>query len=214
MSCNCCDVTDGAFGEKDAENAIRDYRRRGPSAQTRVMLGAIREVGLKGVTLLDIGGGAGVIHHELLRDVAISATHVDASSAYLRAARQEALRVGHADRLEFIHADFSEVAASLPAADIVTLDRVVCCYPDYRSLLTPAASHARRILALSYPRAVWYVRFSMILINLLQRLRRDPFRVFLHPPLAMDDLLRARGLRRRYLKRLWVWEIALYSSEA
>jgi magnesium-protoporphyrin O-methyltransferase len=178
--------------------------------QTRLLLGAIRSLRLKDASLLDIGGGIGAIHHELLNDVAGEATHVDASSAYLREAKQEAARRGHSERVNFIHADFTDVASELGTADIVTLDRVVCCYPDFRRLLQAAAEHSQRALALTYPRETWYLRFALKIANLFQRLRRDPFRVFLHPIADMDALLKRQGFQRVSLRRLFVWEIALY----
>jgi hypothetical protein len=48
------------------------------------------------------------------------------------------------------------------------------------------------------------------LVNFFQRLRNDPFRVFLHPVAEMDELLRREGLERVSLRRLFVWEMALY----
>ena len=214
MPCNCCEITDHAFGEADARDDIRSYRRRGPAGQTREILRAIRASGLRGAALLDIGGGVGVIHHELLEDAAAQATHVDASAAYLKQAEEEASRRGHRERVKFMHADFTDVAAQLPPADIVTLDRVVCCYPDFRALLTAAAGHSRQLLAMSYPRETWYTRIAWRLIDFFQSLRRDPFRVFLHPRADMDALLRNAGMERVSLKRLFVWEIALYARDA
>src|SRR5512140_2066302 len=151
MPCNCCQITDKTFGEDDARGDMRKYRKRGPAAQTREMLKAVRSVGIKDASLLDIGGGVGSIHHELLDGPARQATHVDASAAYLKQAEAEAARRGHASVVRFIHADFTDVAAELPPVDIVTLDRVVCCYPDFAALLTAAASRSRRVLAMSYP---------------------------------------------------------------
>ena len=210
MPCNCCEITDSAFTEEEAKAELRTYRRRGPMKQTRLLLEAIRSLRLKNANLLDIGGGIGAIHHELLKDVASEATHVDASSAYLREAKQEAARRGHGERVNFIHADFTDVASELGTADIVTLDRVVCCYPDFRRLLQAAAEHSQRALALTYPRETWYLRFALRVANLFQRLRRDPFRVFLHPIADMDALLKRQGFQRVSLRRLFVWEIALY----
>jgi magnesium-protoporphyrin O-methyltransferase len=169
---------------------------------------------LKNIALLDIGGGIGVIHHELLGDVADTATHVDASSAYLKEAKGEAARRGHSAHVTFIHADFTDVAAELPKADVVTLDRVVCCYPDFRRLLTNAADHSQRALAFTYPRETWYLRIGLWLINFFQRIRRDPFRVFLHPVSEMDALLRREGFERIIQHRLFVWEMALYQRSA
>ena len=210
MPCNCCEITDNAFSEEEAKAELRNYRRRGPMNQTKLILEAIRSLGLKDAGLLDIGGGIGAIHHELLKDVAQDATHVDASSAYLKEAKQEAARRGHSERVKFVHADFTDVASEIPKADIVTLDRVVCCYPDFHRLLNAAAEHSQRALALTYPRETWYMRFALKVANFFQRLRRDPFRVFLHPVAEMDTLLQREGFKRVSLRRLFVWEMALY----
>ncbi len=213
MPCNCCQITDKTFGESDARSNLRRYHKRGPESQTREILRAIRSMGMRDASLIDIGGGIGAIHHELLEDTARHAVHVDASEAYLRSAEQEAARRGHGSRVEFFHADFTDIAATLPPADIVTLDRVVCCYPDFRSLLTAAAGRTNHLLGMSYPREAWYTRLAMRLMDFIQALRRDPFRVFVHPVGEMDSLLRANGLRRVSLKRFFVWEVALYSRE-
>jgi magnesium-protoporphyrin O-methyltransferase len=210
MPCNCCEITDNAFSEAEAKSEMRNYHRRGPKNQTTLILQAIRSLGLKNAQLIDIGGGIGVIHHELLEDVAQEATHVDASSAYLKEAKKEAARRGHAERVNFIHADFTDVASDLPKADIVTLDRVVCCYPDFRRLLKAAAEHSGGALAFTYPRETWYLRIALQIANFFQRLRNDPFRVFLHPVAEMDALLKREGFERVSLRRLFVWEVALY----
>ena len=118
MPCSCCEITDNAFSEAEARSELRTYRKRGPANQTNLLLNAIRSLHLKNADLLDIGGGIGVIHHELLEDVATKATHIDASSAYLQEAKAEAIRRGHGDRVNFLHADFTDVASELPPADI------------------------------------------------------------------------------------------------
>jgi magnesium-protoporphyrin O-methyltransferase len=214
MPCNCCEITDHAFSESEARAELRQYRRRGPMRQTQLILEAIRSLGIRDADLIDIGGGIGVIHHELLEDVAREATHVDASSAYLKEARGEAARRGHAERVQFVYADFADVAHELPKTDIVTLDRVVCCYPDFRRLLKAAAEHSQRALALTYPRETWYMRVALKAANFFQWLRRDPFRVFLHPVHDMDALLSREGFQRVSLRRLFVWEMALYRRVA
>lgn len=210
MSCNCCEITDHAFTESEARSDLRTYRRRGPARQTKLILDAIRSLNLKEAMLLDVGGGIGAIHHELLEDVAREATHVDASSAYLKVAREEAKRRGHSERVQFIHADFTEVAPDVPPADVVTLDRVVCCYPDFRGLLGAAARHSREAVALTYPRETWYLRTALRVVNFFQKLSRDPFRVFLHPVAEMEALLNNEGLQKVSVHRLFVWEMALY----
>ena len=210
MPCNCCEITDNTFGEAEAKSNLKMYRRRGPAKQTRLILGAIRSLGIKGAALLDIGGGIGAIHHELLKDVAREATHVDASSAYLKEARKETERQGNTDRVKFVHADFTDAASDLPPADVVTLDRVVCCYPDFRGLLKAAADHSRKVIALTYPRETWYMRIGFGAMNFFQRLMKDPFRVFLHPVSEMESLLKKEGFVKVTVQRLFIWEMAMY----
>ena len=213
MPCNCCEITDSAFSEAEARADLKNYRKRGPAEQTKLILEAIRSLELENADLLDIGGGIGAIHHELLEDMARRATHVDASSAYLKEAKEETARRGHGERVNFIHADFTQVASDLPKADIVTLDRVVCCYPDFRGLLKAAAQHSRSAVALTYPRETWYLRVGLKVVNIFQNLRRDPFRVFLHPISEMDSLLKREGFERVSLRRLFVWEMSLYQRD-
>ncbi len=210
MPCNCCEMENNTFGEDEAKSNLKDYRKRGPANQTKLILEAVRSLGLKNAAILDICGGIGTIQHELLKDVASEAIHVDASSAYLKIAKEESARRGNHERVQFIHADFTDVAADLSPADVVTLDRVVCCYPDFRSLLKAAASHSKSAIALTYPRETWYLRIGLKVANFFQRLKNDPFRVFLHPVHEMETLLNAEGLKKISMKRLWVWEMALY----
>jgi len=210
MPCNCCEMTDRMFDEKSAKSDIKEYHKHGPAKQTQMILEAVRSLNLKDVELLDIGGGIGAIHHDLLKDVARKAMHVDASSSYLKEAMLESERLGNIDRIQFVHADFTDVAKDIPEVDVVTLDRVVCCYPDFRSLLTRASEHSRKAIAMTYPRETWYLRIGLGLINFFQKLRKDPFRVFIHPIHEFDALLNAQGLRRVSMKRIFVWEMALY----
>jgi 2-polyprenyl-3-methyl-5-hydroxy-6-metoxy-1,4-benzoquinol methylase len=210
MPRNCCEMENNTFGEDEAKANLKDYRKRGPANQTKLILEAVRSLGLKNVALLDVGGGIGAIHHELLKDLASEATHVDASSAYLKIATEEARRQGHNERVKFIHADFTDVVDELPQVDVVTLDRVVCCYPDFRSLLKAASSKSRTAIALTYPRETWWLKMGIAVANFFQKLRKDPFRGFIHPVAEMEALLNVEGLRRVSTRRLLVWEMSLY----
>lgn len=210
MPCNCCQMENNTFGEEEAKANLKDYRRRGPAKQTQLILEAVRSLGIRNASLLDVGGGIGTIHHELLKDVASEATHVDASSAYLKIATEEAERIGHSEQVMFIHADFTDVANELPQVDVVTLDRVVCCYPNFRELLTSASSKSRKAIALTYLRETWYFKVVVAIANFVQKLKKDTFRVFVHPVAQMETLLNEKGLKRVSTRRLFVWEMSLY----
>lgn len=213
MPCNCCEITDQAFSEKEAKAEIKAYRKKGPAKHTKLIIGAIRSLSMTNAELLDIGGGVGAIQLELLGDVAVKATDVDASSSYLKVASEEAVRRGHESRVHFVHADFTDIADKIPQADIVTLDRVVCCYPDFRRLLKAAAGHSRKAIAFTYPRETWYLRIGFKIVNFFQSLGKDPFRIFLHPISKMDSLLRSEGFERVTRSQLFVWEMACYRKK-
>jgi magnesium-protoporphyrin O-methyltransferase len=153
-----------------------------------------------------------VIHHELLGVAIARATHVEAASAYVRVAREEDARRGAEESVDYLFGDAVELSDDLPAADLVTLDRVICCYPDWESLVRVSASKVGRLYAFSLPHDRWYVRTAVAISNLVRRLRGDDLRVFVHPVGEIDGMLVARGFRRIARRRTFVWHIALYRS--
>jgi len=207
-------VLDQQFGPKRAAADLRRYRRRGPLPTTALLLRGLAVNLPAPATLLDIGGGVGVLHHELLDRGVSHAWEVDPSAAFLRVAAEEAERRGHAGRVEFIHAEVRQAADRLPVVDVVTLDRVVCCDPDYESLLRIALGKAQRIFAYSYPRARWGMRAVTALQNALRTLRGGQFRVFVHSPDRMEALVRAAGFDRIFQARSAIWYAGVYTRAA
>jgi len=175
------------------------------------MIHLLRRAGVDGRTLLDIGGGIGAIQYDLLEAGAREVTAVDASSAYQQAARVEAERRGVSARIQFRLGDFALLAAEIAAADIVTLDRVVCCYPDMEPLVRLSAERCRKFYGLSYPRYRWPVRAVVSIENAFRRLLRNPFRSFVHSPKAMDGLLTELGFKVQSQVRTFAWEVAVYA---
>src|SRR5438105_1622651 len=133
----------GFFDARIAKRDLRRYQRRGPDSSTRMLLSGLRRGMLDGLHLLDVGSGIGVIAAELAVDGLASATLVDSSPAYLEVARRNVGSRYVFRPAQFILGDFATTAASLPEADIVTLDRVVCCYPNAEALLSAAAARSR-----------------------------------------------------------------------
>lgn len=170
-----------------------------------MLIAGIRGLAPELTSLLDVGAGIGAIAHELLDSGLASATVIDASDAYLRVAREEAARRGRTDRYAFRHGDFLAVEGTVADVEVVTMDRVVCCYPNFDSLLDAALGHARAIFAFSYPRDRWYVRLAVAAENLLWRIRRNPFRTFVHPPPAMHAVAERHGFRLRSRQYTLAW---------
>ena len=208
----CCQGVEEVFGEKTARHDLRRYRKRGPSRPTRVLLEAIVHEGVQNTGVLDIGGGVGVIQQELLAAGAARATAIDASAAYLRAAQEEAERRGTAAQITYHAGDFVAIADRIEPADLVTLDRVICCYPDMEQLVGRSAERARRVYGLVYPHDRWWVRLGVRVANLVLRLSRRTFRVYVHRASAVDAAVRAHGLTPKLRRRVGpVWQVVLYT---
>jgi 2-polyprenyl-3-methyl-5-hydroxy-6-metoxy-1,4-benzoquinol methylase len=212
----CCTgycAAEAQFSSKVAQRDLRRYRRRGADATTRLMLAELRRWPLEGRRLLDVGGGIGIIGKELAGNGVVDAIIVEASPAYLEVARREAGSQYRSRASQFILGDFAVIAGTLPDADVVTLDRVVCCYPDPDALLVAAAARTRQLLAFTYPRDRWYVRSMFALANFWLRLTGKKFRAFVHAPERMAVVLEAAGLARTAQRETLVWMLDLYHRE-
>ncbi len=209
MTCCHCALADKEFGEKTARRDLVKYRKRGPNATTRKLISAVRGQPIANARLLDVGSGIGAVTQELLDGAVASATLVDESSAYQAVARDLATERGNSDRCAFVSGDFVEVQPTLPDADLVTLDRVVCCYPDVECLLGAVADTGASWCGLSYPKNSWYIRVVMAAINASLWLRRTDFRVFVHPEQRIWGLLEKQGFRVCHESDTFVWKIVL-----
>jgi SAM-dependent methyltransferase len=198
------------FGPAIASRDLDRYHRKGPDATSRLLLVTLSDQVRRGDSLLDIGSGVGVLDFELLANGVQTATLVDASPAYLEAAAHEAEARGVSDRVHRVAGDFTTLAETIPSADVATLHRVVCCYPDHASLLRAATARARRVLAFSYPRDRWYIRSWLALENTRRRFSGNPFRTFVHAPAAMEAIVTQAGFRRIHRARTFVWSIDVY----
>ncbi len=209
-SCQCQGI-EGCFNQWFVARELARYRRGGPAKTTRILVEAIEAAGVEGMTLLDIGGGVGAIQHALLQAGVSGATDVDAATAYTEAAREEAERLGLADRVRFLHGNFVDLAPEVPPADIVTLDRVICCYDDMRALVGLSAERARRLYGLVFPRDPWWARLLAPIPNAILRAFRNRFQFFIHPTPAVEAIVRAQGLERRFYRKVGFWQVVVYA---
>ena len=210
---NCCQIQglEMVFDQPAVTKELIRYRRKGPSKTTRMLIEAVKAEEVGGKTLLDIGGGVGAVQHALLKDGLQQATDVDASEAYLEAARSEAQRRGFDDQITFFHGNFIDLARKVPPADIVTLDRVICCFPDMEQLVSLSAIKAKKAYGLVYPRQTWWLKALMRLANFYFKLRKNPYRMFLHPDREVDDILTSYGFKRHSYTRSFIWQVVVYS---
>ncbi len=212
---NCCDQDfERLFDEREAEHDLAQWRRDGLPAATRELIDALRADGISGATVLDIGAGVGMVHLELLAAGAGRAVDVDASTAYLAAARAEAERRGLAERVDYRFGDVVELAATLPGADLVALDRVICCYPDLPGLLGAVVGTGPRLVGLVHPADGPLVRGSMALFNAVSRLLRRHHSFYVHRRADMDRLMREAGFVERHRGGGRFWKVTAYGRAA
>jgi magnesium-protoporphyrin O-methyltransferase len=190
----CSSCYDTAFDGRLAGRELREYRRRGPGRASRAIAEALAREGVEGRTVLDIGGGVGAVHQQLLARGAARVTDVDASRPYLEAARSEAERLGLIDRVRFEYGDFVSLAPRIEPADLVALDRVVCCYGDVEALVGLAAARTRRRLAITIPPDAWPIRAAIACGNSWYRLTRNAYRAHVHHHQRVIAAARASGL--------------------
>jgi len=208
----CCDE-DIERLDYEGHNAPQDlaaWRSRGPRRATQELIDVIRADGVEGAALLDIGAGVGTVHMLLLEAGAATAVDVDASRDYLAAARAEAEWRGLADRVAYHYGDVVELAAELPPADIVTLDAVICCYRYLPGLLRAAVRPGPRLVGLTYPRDVWWMRGWMRVFNVLEALRRRPGRYYIYRRAQVDRLMAEAGFGESYAGGTPAWRVVVY----
>ena len=211
MDSCCATALETGFGARDVAEDLAAYRLGGLGADQGKLLAALVADGVDGKTVLDIGGGIGAIHHDLIRAGARSITDVDGSSAYIAAAQDEARRQGHLDRITYQHGDFVELADSIEPADVVILLRVLCCYPDMRALVGASARRARRSYGVIYPRSTWWMRAAGTVYGILRsRTGQLSGPGYVHAERDVDAAVRSEGFTPIVDDSTWFWRIALY----
>ncbi|MEO5940907.1 MAG: hypothetical protein ABIZ72_07970, partial [Candidatus Limnocylindrales bacterium] len=141
---------------------------------------------------------------------AASAVDVDGSPAYIAAARAEAELRAVGDRVRYLAGDFVELAPSIEPADLVALDRVVCCYPDMEALVRLSVARARHRYGLVYPRDTRWIRALSGTFNAVARLTRRRFRIWAHRTIEVDAIVRAAGFTPRLERRTIFWQVVVY----
>ena len=205
-SCPCEEI----FTRRFAKRSLENLRRKGLGKLEEQMVGVASEPGLDGARVLEIGGGIGALQAELLGAGAEQGEVVELVAAFEPYARELALERGLEERTSFRVVDVLEEPEAVPPADVVLMNRVVCCSPDGVELARRAAALARRTLVLSFPRDVAWVRGGGRLVNAGFALFGRSFRLFVHPRTALVAAAEAEGLRLSGGGHGVAWEYAAF----
>jgi len=196
------------FSEKNARAEAQSYRKKGLDPTSRRIVDYLKERGVAGRTLLEVGGGVGAIQIELLKAGVTKAISVELTPTYEQVALELLNEAGFADRVERKVTDFAQSAGDFAVADIVIMNRVICCYPDMPVLAGAAADHTGEVLVMSFPKRTWWTRALLLAGNLGLRVTRREFQVFVHPPDQILAEAARHGLRKALDARGIFWEVA------
>jgi hypothetical protein len=199
------------FSESSARSDARRYLRRGLDATSQRIVDFLKAQGVDGRTVLEVGGGIGAIQIELLKAGAARAVSIELTPTYEEVATGLLRDAGLDGRVERRLMDFAEMAGAVDSADIVIMNRVICCYPDMPRLAGAAADHAREMLVMSFPRETWWTRTGLTLGNFGLRLARREFQVFLHPPASIIAIPEQKGFKTILNQTGLFWTVAAQS---
>ena len=212
MSCCQCQGIENMFDKKSAKRALKRYLKKGPSKTTEMLLKAIHKTEVKGLDFLDIGGGIGAIQYDLIKAEASSGTSIEASPAYIDLVKEEIHKNNLAEIIDFKHGDFTAIVSDVDSADIVTLDKVICCYDNMSELVRLSSKLSRKIYAVIYPRDVWWTKLALPFINFYPIIKGSPFRVFIHPTKKVEEIIIRNGLKRDYYATTLFWQVATFTK--
>ena len=210
MGCCQCQGIENMFDKKTGERELKRYLKKGPSKTTGMLLDTIHKEGVQGLDFLDIGGGIGAIQYDLIKAGASTGTSIEASSAYIDLVKKQTIQNGFAEKIDFKQGDFTTIASDVDTADIVTLDKVICCYDDMSKLVRLSSKLARKIYAVIYPRDVWWIKLALPFMNFYPILKGSSFRVFIHPTKKVEEIIFGNGLKRYYYDKTLFWQVAIF----
>lgn len=214
--CRCCSAEDIERLEWEGTNAEDDleaWLELGPRETTQELIDVLVDRGVVGAAVLDVGAGVGMVHVSLLEAGAARAIDVDLSREYLRVARAEADRRGLAERIAYRYGDVAALAAAdggLPAADVVTADAVICCYPYLPEFVDAVLSVEPRLIGLTYPSDRWWSRAELHALNLWWAVTRQPDRWHVHRRRDVDRLFADAGYGEGYWGGTRGWKVVVY----
>ncbi len=210
---SCCRAgpCEEVFGAAAARRDMHDYLQRGLGGLERQMVVALLSAlpSLDGARVLEVGGGVGAIQTELLRSGAASGEVVELVGAYAPFAARLAREAGVADRTLFRVHDLLAAPHAVEPADVVVLNRVVCCSAEGLELAAAAARLTRRALVLSFPRSNGVTRGVAAVQRALFRLLGRSYRAFAWPQDAIAAAAERGGLEARSTGGGMVWRYLL-----
>ncbi len=208
---SCCTVEGTAkFFNRNARVAMKRFRKNGLDRAQAVILRGLKQSGFEGMTVMDIGCGIGGLHLTLLQEGMTSAVGIDLSDGMIEGARELAAELRLGERTKYHVADFAKTADSFERADVVILDKVLCCYQDPGALIEKSVGKSVQLYAVSYPRNSILGKGSFKFSGFIARLLRQSFQPLYHDTVMLEDTITRQGMEERFSGTTPIWQVKVY----
>ena len=192
---------------------MKKFRKKGLDKASQRIVEGLEVAGIQSKSVLEVGCGVGGLHLTLLQKGASLAQGVDASGGMLEAAANLAQELKLAQRVTYHQGDFVELNSTLAPADIVVMDKVLCCYAEPEALIAKGLSRARELFAVSYPRNSLLAWLSCKVPSVIGRILRWSFRPYYHAPAFLDQTIVNSGFQELSSSVTPVWQIKIYTRK-
>ena len=212
MSCCQNNLFNNNFDRKRAQEELENYRNSGPKKNSVPLINFLKQLELKDATVLDIGSGVGAVILELFDQGIGHAIYNDFSTAYFEAFQKEAKKREIDDQIEYYLGDFLETHQKIETTDLVSLDKVICCYKNYEGLINHSVKKAKKWYAYSVPRDIWWVKFVHWFEQKIKWLKGNPFRTYVHPTHKIEAIISQNGFRKIYNHFDREWQTVVFEK--
>lgn len=178
----------------------------------RELIRGLEDMGIQGKTVLEVGSGPGDLTRKLIRLGAARAVGIDLAEQWLEEARKRASAEGISEQVEYRVGNGAR--DSLEMYDIVVLDKVICCYPNWVELVDNTSSAAQGTYGFVIPRSDGFssfiVRAFIAIDRFMLKLKKCGFTAFVHDYSKIHSRLLNHGFKRTHLSRGPIWVTAVY----
>jgi magnesium-protoporphyrin O-methyltransferase len=207
---HCCGA-DQLFDLKTAQKQYRKYIKKGPGRVTQKIIDQLSNFSIhQEDVLIDVGGGIGALQWWFLSQNGKNTVGVDASSGYQKIANKHALDLNLSDRSTQLFGDFACLELSALKGNYVTLDKVICCYPDFKSVLQKAVNTHPEVISLSYPLHGYLASIIRGFGVLFMKILGTSFKPYVHNGKHVQLLLIDLGYQLKYQDILFPWRIQTF----
>jgi magnesium-protoporphyrin O-methyltransferase len=208
---SCCHTNyRDTFDDQAARDDLENYHRNGPKKNSAPLINALKHLEFSDISMLDIGGGIGSIFFELLSKGVHTISYVDISASSSKAFETELQKSAFNGKSGIFTGDFLDFHMRIPEVDLVTLDKAICCHPDFLSLVGLSAQKAKKWYAYVIPVDSWWVQPFFTLKAILSFSKRGRFVTYIHPVYKIDKILTDQGFEKIYHHQQREWLTAIF----